>query len=231
MSRTPLPADSDDGAEAACWNRIGVTGDRSCPRLEQHVHCRNCPVFSDAAARFLDRALSFEQVAEWTRLVARAAAMPERESESIVIFRIGTEWLGIRTRFLFEVASPRTVHGLPNRRSAVLRGVVNLHGALVVCMSLERLLGIDPAVQPKSDLGQLVHPRVIVLQQARWRVAVNADEVYAVHRYPPREVRPLPSTVQGTAAPYTRGVLHHLDRAVGLLDEAALFEAFGRHLA
>ena len=27
-----------------CWNRIGVRGDASCPKLDDYVHCRNCPV-------------------------------------------------------------------------------------------------------------------------------------------------------------------------------------------
>ncbi len=38
-----------------CWNRIGVRGDGSCPRLAGYIHCRNCPVHDAAAARVLDR--------------------------------------------------------------------------------------------------------------------------------------------------------------------------------
>ena len=47
------PNSASDGTAASindCWNRIGVRGDASCPELEQHVHCRNCPVYSAAAA-------------------------------------------------------------------------------------------------------------------------------------------------------------------------------------
>ena len=29
-----------------CWNRIGVHGDKSCPLLDEHVHCRNCAVYA-----------------------------------------------------------------------------------------------------------------------------------------------------------------------------------------
>ncbi|HBP1772226.1 TPA: chemotaxis protein CheW, partial [Pseudomonas aeruginosa] len=32
-----------------CWNRIGVHGDKSCERLAEHVHCRNCEVYAAAA--------------------------------------------------------------------------------------------------------------------------------------------------------------------------------------
>src|SRR5437588_4360 len=34
-----------------CWNRIGIGGDRTCPELAVHIHCRSCPVFSAAARR------------------------------------------------------------------------------------------------------------------------------------------------------------------------------------
>ena len=214
-----------------CWNRIGVAGDRSCGRLEQHVHCRNCPVFSQAASRFLDREVAPEQVAEWTRLVARPAVVRERDTQSVVIFRLGPEWLALPTSVLAEVASPRPLHALPHRRSPVLLGVVNLHGALVSCVSLALLLAIDVTVQPRADLGQLVHPRLLVLQHGRARLAVPVDEVQAVHRFHPRDVRPVPSTVSGAAAAHARGVLAYLDRSVGLLDEAALFSSLDLRLA
>lgn len=214
-----------------CWNRIGVAGDRSCGRLQQHVHCRNCPVFSQAASRFLDREVAPEQIAEWTRLVARPAVVRERDSQSVVIFRLGAEWLALPTSVFAEVASLRPLHALPHRRSPVLLGVVNLHGALVSCVSLGLLLAIDVTVQPRTDLGQLVHPRLLVLQHGRARLAVPVDEVQAVHRFHPRDVRPLPSTVSGAAAAHTRGVLAHLDRSVGLLDEAALFSSLDLCLA
>ncbi|MFO6078862.1 hypothetical protein ACLBUY_12210, partial [Pseudomonas aeruginosa] len=38
-----------------CWNRIGVHGDKSCERLAEHVHCRNCEVYAAAATYLLDR--------------------------------------------------------------------------------------------------------------------------------------------------------------------------------
>lgn len=228
----PQFADTGDAQPVTdCWRRIGVQGDRSCERLRQHVHCRNCPVFSDAAVRFLDRDISVGQRAEWTRLISRPTTVSERDSQSIVIFRIGPEWLGLRTTVFSEVASERPIHDLPHRRHPALRGVVNLHGALVVCVSLSTLLGLDPAVQPRADLGQLVHPRLLVLKSPKGRVALPVDEVQAVHRYHPRDVRPVPSTVSGGAGALTRGILNHLDRSVGLLDESAIFDSLDRSLA
>ena len=42
---------------ADCWNKIGVRGDGSCPELEKHIHCRNCPTYTAAASMLLDRDL------------------------------------------------------------------------------------------------------------------------------------------------------------------------------
>ena len=40
-------------ATADCWDKIGVSGDRSCADLEAYIHCRNCPVYAKAALQLL----------------------------------------------------------------------------------------------------------------------------------------------------------------------------------
>ena len=54
-----LPANASGSSARAtitdCWNKIGVRGDSSCRELEEHVHCRNCPVHAAAAVALLDR--------------------------------------------------------------------------------------------------------------------------------------------------------------------------------
>ena len=57
-------------AAGDCWNRIGTAGDRSCPELETHIHCRNCPVFASAARTFFDRPAPQHYLAEWTHWLA-----------------------------------------------------------------------------------------------------------------------------------------------------------------
>ena len=50
-----VPDSSENGSQSHlpgagdCWNKIGVSGDLSCPELNTHIHCRNCPVFAAAA--------------------------------------------------------------------------------------------------------------------------------------------------------------------------------------
>src|SRR5437667_10341199 len=98
-----------------CWNLIGIAGDRSCPELERHIHCRNCPVFSKAARGFFDHPAPEGYLAEWGRLLAAPVTPAESEDLSVLIFRLGNEWLALRTRVVVEVTTPRPVHRIPHR--------------------------------------------------------------------------------------------------------------------
>src|SRR3954453_1871801 len=97
-SRAALPVALGD-----CWNRIGTSGDRSCPELEAHIHCRNCPVFASAARTFFDRPAPDGYLAEWTRWLggsgdaAGGGEGGDRDLVSVLIFRLGQEWLAFRT--------------------------------------------------------------------------------------------------------------------------------------
>ena len=57
--------------ESQCWKEIGIWGDSSCPELKKASHCRNCPVYSAAGIRMLDRPLTPGYLEEWTELLAR----------------------------------------------------------------------------------------------------------------------------------------------------------------
>ena len=92
-----------------CWNRIGVHGDGSCPELKQHAHCRNCPTYSAAALRLLDRDLSAECVADSTGHFAQVKQLEEQDTDSVVVFRIASEWFALPTPVFDEVSEQRTI--------------------------------------------------------------------------------------------------------------------------
>ena len=116
-----------------CWNRIGIHGDHSCPLLADHIHCRNCAVYSAAATHLLDRyALQQDDERHSSAVVEVQVA-----TRSLLMFRLGEEWLALSTRSLVEVAPLQTVHSLPHQRSRALLGVANVRWALVACRSLE----------------------------------------------------------------------------------------------
>lgn len=202
-----------------CWKRIGIQGDKTCPELPQHVHCRDCPTFSLAAATLLDRELPDQPV--FLPVTARPAATAE--TECATIFRVGTEWFALPTRVVDEIVSARRVHSLPHKRNPALLGLVNIRGELVVCVAIAPLL--------LGMRGEGAEGRMIVVRHSGGRLACPVDEVQHTHRYAPDDLAPVPATVSLSASSLTRGLLLWQDRMVACLDDQALFDALGRSFA
>jgi chemotaxis-related protein WspD len=215
-------------AVASCWNTIGVRGDLSCPELDVHVHCRNCPVYSDAAAALLDRPVPAEFTIDRTRHFGAPKAADERETQSVVIFRIGPEWFALPTSVIAEVAERRVIHSVPHRRTGVVLGVVNVRGELLVCVSLGRLLGLEPLSESIPGVSRTGHDRLLVVRRDGVRVVLPADEVSGVQRFHARELKEVPTTVSKAATAHSRAVLSWSGHVVGLLDDQLLFRTLHR---
>ena len=216
---------------------IGVA--RSCSSF---VHCRNCPVFAAAARAFFDRPAPEGYLAEWARWLAETddlgprgemegygdgdaeggGTLVQREGVSVLIFRLGAEWLAFRTRAVAEVTTPRPVHRVPHRSNRVFAGVVNLQGRSELCLSLHGLLGVDAPLSSSSP------SRLVVLRDRdraeTW--AFEADEVLGIHRVPHSQWRGVPSTLINPAVGFSQAVLSWNGRSIGLLDEQRVFAAF-----
>ena len=207
-----------------CWNRIGIHGDKSCPLLDEHIHCRNCAVYSAAATRLLDRyALQQED-----RGSASVAAENEVSTRSLLMFRLGEEWLALATRSLVEVAPLQAIHSLPHQRSRALLGVANVRGALVACLSLVELLGLDGTVNAAS--GARVMPRMLIIAAHGGPVVVPVDEVDGIHAIAEHILDAASRSGNQASAKYTRGVLQFKGRSLRWLDEEQLLSAVTRSL-
>ena len=218
--------------QAPCWKRIGVWGDKSCPRLARHTHCRNCEVYTGAAAQLLDRAPPEGYRDDWTARVAAPRPPRLTGTQSAVIFRLGAEWLGLPARLFQEVAERRPVHSLPHRQGRLVKGLVNVRGELLICISLGELLGVgDAATATRPGRGGRGYERLLVTARDGQGLAFPADEVHGVHAYHPDELRPPPATVAQASARYVTGLLPWRDRQVGVLDEELVFYTIQRGLA
>ena len=215
MIAAPLPV--IDAAEQ-CWNRIGVRGDRSCPELLKVTHCNNCPVFAAAGRRFLDAPTPPGYLDEWTTRLAARDDTREGDETSVLVFRIGDEWLALPVAVLVEVTRPRPLHRIPHR-GGLLAGMANIRGELHLCIRLDLLMGVA-AVEADPELRRLV---VIHRDSEGWAFA--ADEVDQVHRVLLPDLAPAAPTLARSHGKLTRGVFPHGGRAVGLLDDARLFDA------
>lgn len=156
-----------------CWNQIGVVGNGTCRELVKFIHCRNCPVYTAAGLQMLDRALPAAYRRERGAHYAQPKQLAQPARVSVVVFRLGGEWLALPTNVFQEVAehllSPaptsrpaptlegkrgaggagrsgpagHRLHSLPHRRGGLTLGLVNVRGELVICVTVARLLGVE----------------------------------------------------------------------------------------
>jgi chemotaxis-related protein WspD len=236
-----LAIDIDD-----CWNRIGVRGDASCPKLERYVHCRNCTVHDEAASRVLDRVqarTSIEQSSAASSNVTRNG--DQSNTLSCLVFRIGGEWLGLPTTVCAQVAQTRPVHTLPHRRHRAVLGVVNVRGRLIVCASLARLFGIEERAAHDASSNRAIDTRelgrLLVIERAPSRdhhasgdhegpIAFPVDAVDGVHRFTQAQLQPVPATLSQRLSSHAHAVAVFRDATVGLLDADRLIDSLNRSL-
>jgi chemotaxis-related protein WspD len=230
-NRPDMDRDSTRSHVNDCWNRIGVHGDASCPELEKHVHCRNCPVYSAGALALLDGYPPAHYLADWTGHFAEPKQAEELDTHSVVIFRIGAEWLALPTHVVSEVTNLPPIHSLPHRRSGVVMGLANVRGELLVCVSLGQVLGLEAAAEPKREKLRAVPPRLLVIRREDVRTVCPVAEVRGIHRFHPRELQEVPTTVAKATATYSRAILPWNKCSVGLLDDQLLFYTLKRSVA
>jgi chemotaxis-related protein WspD len=216
-----------------CWNRIGVRGDSSCKRLEEYLHCRNCPVYANAAAALLNRPLpagAGGTDVDYSSTVSLSARDERLATQSALVFRLGDEWLALPTPVFRQVTVSRPVHRLPHRTHSAVLGMVNIEGTLRVCISLARLLNVEPATA-SDDTRHTHYPRMLVIEDPHGPVVFPVDEVEGVRRFATTALEAAPSTVAGRAIAHARALIRTGDRTIGLLDAPTLLKSLERSLA
>jgi chemotaxis-related protein WspD len=215
---------SDSLPAEACWSQIGIQGDRTCPRLAEAGHCRNCPVFAEGGQRLFEREAPADYVAQWTRQLAQPDAAAVADTISLLVFRIGAEWLALEARSVIEVISPRPIHRVPHRSNRLLLGVANIRGELQICTSLQDLLGIEPPAAGDTSAARS-RPRMIVAEHEGSRWVFPVDEVDGIHRIAAAAMEELPYTVGRSARYYCQALFHYDRKKVGALSAGKLFQA------
>jgi len=186
----------------------------------------------DLATGLLDREVPEDSLRERTTQVATPERLINRGTKSVVIFRIGVEWLGLATNVFQEVAEDSQVHTLPHRRKGLLSGLVNVRGELLLCVALGTLLGLEPAPERTETERKRLRPHLLVCNRKGDRLAFSVAEIFGVHRYNPEDLRAVPSTLaKAAASAWTVGMLPWNGRTVGCLDDELIFYALNKGLA
>ena len=216
-----------------CWSTIGVwgRGGEKCPRLKDVLHCRNCEVYSSAGRSLLTRTIPDDYRDYWTAILAKGKEEKSKDSLSIVVFRLGDEWLGLPTKMIKEISEMLPVHGIPNSKSAVVKGLVNVRGELKLWVSMGVLLSVDKgeesvtAITRKSFLERLV-----ILVNNGEQFVFPVSEVIGTHRIWKENIRDVPATAANSICSHLAGLFELGGRHVGLLDQELLFKSLQRNL-
>ncbi|MCW5299593.1 chemotaxis protein CheW [Herbaspirillum lusitanum] len=211
-----------------CWNRIGVRGDNSCVKLKEYFRCLNCPTFASAASALLDRPVFGDDASAGLFSPADEGEAHARgrgdATASMLAFRVGAEWLSFPTAAVVEVIEARAVHSLPGQANPAVLGLTNIRGALKICVSLARMLGMADVASVKTA------QRLLVVEHEQQVLVFPVDEVAGVYGYAADAVQPPPSTMAHAGMTYTQSLISWRDRQLGLLDCSLLFYALNRSL-
>ncbi len=226
-----------------CWNRAGVSGDRSCPTLAEVVHCRNCPVYSRAGRSLLERQPPAGYLASWTAVLAdgsggqhgseasgASAAGEERvvggrQALALMVFRIGEEILAMPLQLLQEVTPPCGIHSVPQRSNGCFLGLVNIRGEILLAASLRPLLD-QPLDHHPAQAGSRM--AVTAPGENQWVIAI--DEVLGIHLCKAEELEP-PPVVHSAAAALTEALFAWKGRRVALLHGPRLLNTLRRQVS
>lgn len=176
----------------------------------------------------LDRPLPAEDLEANTELVSLRAEARRAEMQSILVFELGEERLGLEADESHRVVPCSAVRRVPHRTNAVFAGIANIGGELTLVAHAGSALGVQQG-------GAQTHFVVVGAQGARWAFAV--DRVEGVRRIDRASTLPPPTTVRHAADGCTKYLAEITPREggagslVGVLDAARLAAVFARSLA
>lgn len=238
-------------AESACWQQVGVWGDRTCPELSLLSHCHHCATYQTAGTKLLNQPISPTYLAEQTVQVAAPEQARQSRLCSTLIFRLATEWIALPADLCQQILSPLSAHTLPHRSNSTLLGIVNVRGQLLLKISLLPVLGLwqksgtekgkakekkseerrtkEKRVEEERTEKKKTYSRMVVVSKRlesglidTW--AFDVDEMYGVRAVPFDDLQVAAAGVISTTEACTRYVFDWQGKRVSFLDDIKLFE-------
>jgi chemotaxis-related protein WspD len=204
-----------------CWREIGVYGNRSCRRLKEFVHCRNCPVFTAAARESLARANVESEDDTSVQWVPKLLDRRAQTRKSVLLFKLGEEWLGLDSQVISEVSDNQQARRIAHRATGLIEGMVNIRGELRLCLSLLGVLTVEATTPLSGERARLVMVRD---DSSIW--VFRAAHVKGVIGYAPTQLSPPPARLGEVLKQHVEGILRVEDLTVSVLNNQALFNSF-----
>lgn len=211
----------------SCWNKIGVWGDNSCPKLTTYIHCHNCPIYSTAGKQLLEREAPVDYLNEQTKLLAQDKEQQRFDRISLGIFRLEKEWFALPVQLFKLVTEPSIIHTLPHRSNKIFLGLISIQGEINICISLHEFLCLERTTST-SNFSTTVYKRMVVIEKEGNQWVFGVDEVYGVHKVTIESLQNVPTTISKAIGTYTKSIIKWQEKNITYLDEDLLFYAISR---
>lgn len=174
---------------------------------------------------------SRETLEEWVRAIAEPEVIEEaKHSLSVVVFRLGGEWLAFPTIYCKEITHRRCVHSIPHRTNNFLQGIVNLNGELQLHVALHELLQIPTSISFQTSRIPYQRNRMMAIVKEGELWTFSVDEVDGIYRWDLLKLESISEDVQKSRVGYIKGKMKMENKTIGLLDEELVFASLKRIL-
>ncbi len=212
-----------------CWKKIGVYGDLSCEKLPEYIHCRNCPEFTRSGRElFNQHEVSRLLLDEWTEKNAMVKTDEQLGDLSIVPFRLKDEWFALPTRFYVGANEIIPVHSVPHRSNKIFRGLVNINGELLCCISAYEVLGLSDKEYEETETQ--AYKRMVTIKNDEDVFVFSVDELLRAWRIGSDELRKPPATLTKSSRSYTQHVFIHEKMEIGIINSDNFFNTLKESL-
>jgi chemotaxis-related protein WspD len=185
----------------------------------------------DSASHLFERTPSHEYIEEWTKTLMQPPFSEEvKDALSVLVFRLGLEWLALPTIFFKEVASRRMVHHIPHRSDKILKGVVNLNGELKLYVALDQLLEIKTITSSLASATSYQQDRIVAIAKEGDLWVFPVEEIDGIYRWDLAQIENVPVNVSKSTADFVKGIMKMENKSVGLIDEELLFSSLKRSI-
>jgi len=183
-----------------CWNTIGIWSREvnKCDKLTKYIHCRNCPVFFEAGRSVFERIAPSGYLSQWQKKISAKEICDDSKNNSVLVFRVGSEWFALPAGILGEIANERTIHRIPRNMNRFISGIVNINGEIKICYSLSELLGLNHIDDDGKKDGK--PKRLVVIELNEKNYVFLVDEVKGLYLYGGSELLPVPATLNSDNA-------------------------------
>ncbi len=229
--RPPAKLDADEPPPDYCWLSRGISGDRSCEKLDQYIRCYNCPVRVEQGRDFLKSKLPEEsQSSETPELTVEEEPQNTSAREHAVIFRLGTEWFAVPSLSIKDISNAAQIHSIPYRSNKMLLGLSHFAGELRLCVSLSAILTNEQSADSQNEThvqSRRIYKRMITLEVQGETWSFPVDEVADIAYIYESDVTPVPSS-DSESAIYSRGSTTIDERIINILDLQLLIASLRR---